>query len=90
MDDHNPSQWAISAGNKFRQVARETENLTTKLLAEGLAQLAEAIRAHPAALVAGCPARRWQTPGEPPKLRDFASKCCLGAALSARARYARQ
>jgi hypothetical protein len=36
--------WATSAGNKFREVARSTENPTTKLLAEGLTHLAEAIR----------------------------------------------
>jgi hypothetical protein len=40
----NAAQWAVSAANKFRQVARETENPTTKLLAEGLTDLAEAIR----------------------------------------------
>jgi hypothetical protein len=36
--------WAITAGNKFREVARSTENPSTKLLAEGLTALAEAIR----------------------------------------------
>jgi hypothetical protein len=40
----NSAQWAVSAGNKFREVARTTENPTTKLLAEGLTHLAEAIR----------------------------------------------
>ncbi len=28
--------WAVTASNKFREVERTTENLTTKLLAEGL------------------------------------------------------
>jgi hypothetical protein len=42
----NPSAaWAAGAVNKFRSVARSTENPTTKQLAEGLAFLAEAIRA---------------------------------------------
>jgi hypothetical protein len=36
--------WAGEAGNKFRQVARESTNPTTVLLAEGLKALAEAIR----------------------------------------------
>jgi hypothetical protein len=36
----NSAQWAVSAGNKFREVARTTENPTTKLLAEGLTHLA--------------------------------------------------
>ena len=36
--------WAVSAANKFREVERTTENPTTKLLAEGLTHLAEAIR----------------------------------------------
>jgi hypothetical protein len=40
----NSAQWAVSAGNKFREVARTTENPTTKLLAEGLTQLAEGVR----------------------------------------------
>jgi hypothetical protein len=40
----NAAQWAVSAGNKSRHVARETENPTTKQLAEGLTHLAEAIR----------------------------------------------
>jgi hypothetical protein len=38
-------QWAVSAGNKFREVARTTENPSTKLLAEGLTHLAEGVRA---------------------------------------------
>jgi hypothetical protein len=40
----NAAHSAVSAGNKFREVARTTENPTTKLLAEGLTHLAEAIR----------------------------------------------
>ncbi|TPG37097.1 hypothetical protein EAH80_04355 [Mycobacterium hodleri] len=40
----NAAQWATSAANKFRKVARDTESATTKELAEGLAHLAEAIR----------------------------------------------
>jgi len=40
----NAAPWAATAGNKFREVARTTENRTTKLLAEGLTALAEAIR----------------------------------------------
>jgi hypothetical protein len=40
----NAAAWAISAANKFREVERTTENPTTKLLAEGLTHLAEAIR----------------------------------------------
>jgi hypothetical protein len=40
----NAASWAVSAGNKFREVARTTENPTTKLLAEGLTYLSEAIR----------------------------------------------
>jgi hypothetical protein len=35
---------AATAGNKFREVARSTENPTTKLLAEGLTALVEAVR----------------------------------------------
>jgi hypothetical protein len=38
------SRWASSAGNKFRQVARESENPATKLLAEGLTDITEALR----------------------------------------------
>jgi hypothetical protein len=40
----NAASWAVSAGNKFREVARTTENPTTKLLAEGLTHLSEAVR----------------------------------------------
>jgi hypothetical protein len=40
----NSAQWAISAANSFREVARITENPTTKLLAEGLMHLAEGVR----------------------------------------------
>jgi hypothetical protein len=40
----NAPSWAASAGNKFREVARTTENPTTKLLAEGLTHLSEAVR----------------------------------------------
>jgi hypothetical protein len=40
----NAAPWASTAGNKFREVARTTENPTTKLLAEGLTALTEAIR----------------------------------------------
>jgi hypothetical protein len=40
----NAAHWAVSAGNKFREVARTTENPNTKLLAEGLTHLSEAIR----------------------------------------------
>jgi hypothetical protein len=40
----NAAPWAVSAGNKFREVARQTDNPTTKLLAEGLTHLAEAVR----------------------------------------------
>jgi excisionase family DNA binding protein len=40
----NSSQWATSAANKFGAVIRETENPTTKLLAQGLRELAEAVR----------------------------------------------
>jgi hypothetical protein len=38
----NAAPWASTAGNKFREVARSTENPTTKLLAEGLTALTEA------------------------------------------------
>ena len=38
----NAAPWAATAGNKFREVARTTENPTTKLLAEGLTALTEA------------------------------------------------
>jgi hypothetical protein len=40
----NSAQWATSAANSFREVARTTDNATTKLLAEGLAHLAEGVR----------------------------------------------
>jgi uncharacterized protein YukE len=40
----NSAMWAGSAGNKFREVARTTDNPTTKALAEGLTHLAEAIK----------------------------------------------
>jgi 4-alpha-glucanotransferase len=40
----NSAHWAVSAGNKFREVARTSENPTTKLLAEGLTHLSEAVR----------------------------------------------
>jgi hypothetical protein len=42
MSDAAP--WAFTAGNKFRQVVRSTDNPTTKLLAEGLTALTEALR----------------------------------------------
>jgi hypothetical protein len=38
------ASWASTAGNKFCEVARTTENPATKLLAEGLTALTEAIR----------------------------------------------
>jgi hypothetical protein len=40
----NAAPWATTAGHKFREVARSTENPTTKLLAEGLTALSEAMR----------------------------------------------
>ena len=40
----NAEPWASTAGNKFREVARSTGNATTKLLAEGLTELTEALR----------------------------------------------
>ena len=40
----NAAPWAATAGNKFREVARSTENSTTKLLAEGLTALTDALR----------------------------------------------
>ncbi len=40
----NAAAWAGTAGNKFRQAARESTNPVTALLAEGLTALAEAIR----------------------------------------------
>jgi hypothetical protein len=39
----NAAPWAATAGNKFREVARTTEN-PTQLLAEGLTALIEALR----------------------------------------------
>lgn len=41
---NNAAPWASTAGNKFREVARTTKNPTTKLLAEGLTALTEALR----------------------------------------------
>jgi hypothetical protein len=40
----NAAHWAASAGNKFREVSRTTENPTTTLLAEGPTHLSEAVR----------------------------------------------
>jgi hypothetical protein len=40
----NAAPWASNAGNKFREVARTAANPKTKLLAEGLTALTEAIR----------------------------------------------
>jgi hypothetical protein len=40
----NAAPWATTAGNKFREVAKNTENPTTKLLAEGLTAFTEALR----------------------------------------------
>jgi hypothetical protein len=40
----NAAPWAVTAGNKFREVVRTTDNPTTKLLAEGLTSLTEALR----------------------------------------------
>jgi hypothetical protein len=40
----NAAMCAGTAGNKFRQAARESTNATTILLAEGLTALAEAVR----------------------------------------------
>lgn len=40
----NAAHWAVSAGTKFLEVARTTENPTTKQLAEGLTHLSEAVR----------------------------------------------
>jgi hypothetical protein len=40
----NAASWAVSAANKFREVARTTQNPTTKALAEGLMHLSEAVR----------------------------------------------
>ena len=40
----NAAPWATTAGNSFREVAMTTDNPTTKLLAEGLTALTEALR----------------------------------------------
>jgi hypothetical protein len=40
----NAASWAGTAGNKFRQAARDTSDPTIKLLAEGLTSLAEAVK----------------------------------------------
>jgi hypothetical protein len=40
----NAAPWASTAANKFWEVARTAENPTTKLLAEGLTALTEALR----------------------------------------------
>ena len=40
----NAAPWAATAGNKFREVTRSTENPATKALAEGLTALSEALR----------------------------------------------
>lgn len=40
----NAAVWSTGAANKFREVARSTEDPTSKLLAEGLTALSEAIR----------------------------------------------
>ena len=40
----NGASWAVSTGNKFPHVARESTNPSTKLLAEGLTHLAEGVR----------------------------------------------
>jgi hypothetical protein len=40
----NAAAWAGTAGNKFRQAARESTSTVTTLLAEGLTALAEAVR----------------------------------------------
>jgi hypothetical protein len=39
----NAAHWAASAGNKFREVARTSDNPTTVMLAEGLTHLSEAV-----------------------------------------------
>jgi hypothetical protein len=46
----NAAPWAATAGNKFREVARTTDNPTTKLLAEGVTALTEALREQDAKL----------------------------------------
>lgn len=40
----NAAPWAATAGHKFREVVRTTENPTTRALAEGLTALSEALR----------------------------------------------
>jgi hypothetical protein len=40
----NAAPWPPPQETNFREVARSTENPTTKLLAEGLTALAEAVR----------------------------------------------
>ena len=40
----NAAPWTTTAGNKFREAARSTENPTTKLLAERLTALTESLR----------------------------------------------
>jgi hypothetical protein len=40
----NAASWAGTAGNKFRQAAKASNDPTAKLLAEGLTALAEAVR----------------------------------------------
>ena len=40
----NAAPWTTTAGNTLREVARTTENPTTKLLAEGLTALTEGLR----------------------------------------------
>jgi hypothetical protein len=47
------AKWAVSAGNKFRQAARESTNPTTKLLTEGLTHRGASIYAIQKALVWG-------------------------------------
>ncbi len=39
----NAAPWTTTAGNKFREAARSTENPTAKLLAEGLTALTESL-----------------------------------------------
>jgi hypothetical protein len=40
----NAAPWAVTAGNKFGELSRSTANPTSKLLAEGLTALTEALR----------------------------------------------
>ncbi|MBJ7341919.1 hypothetical protein [Mycolicibacterium sp.] len=44
MDNTNSAQWAVSAANKFREVARTTEN-RTRNCSPRASHLAEAVRA---------------------------------------------